>query len=61
VGKPERKIAIRRRRRWQEDNIKIVLREVGLGGMNWIDLAHSWFFEHNNESLGSVKFGEITL
>jgi hypothetical protein len=28
----------RPRRRW-EDNIKLDLREIGWGGMNWIDLA----------------------
>ena len=29
----------RSRRRW-EDNIKMDLREVGCGGMDWFDLAH---------------------
>jgi hypothetical protein len=29
----------RLRRRW-EDNIKMDLREVGFGGMDWIELAH---------------------
>jgi hypothetical protein len=39
VGKPEGKRPLRRYRcRW-EDNIKIDLREIGLGGMDWIDLA----------------------
>jgi hypothetical protein len=39
VGKPEgRRPLGRPRRRW-EDNIKMDLREVGLGGMDWIDLA----------------------
>jgi hypothetical protein len=28
------------RRRW-EDNIKMDLREIGWGGMDWIDLAQS--------------------
>jgi hypothetical protein len=27
------------RRRW-EDNIKIYLRKIGWGGMDWINLAH---------------------
>ena len=34
----------RPRRRW-EDNIKMVLQEVGCGGVDWIELAHdrdSW-------------------
>jgi hypothetical protein len=40
VGKPEgRRPLGRPRRRW-EDNIKMDLREVGWGGVDWIDLAH---------------------
>jgi hypothetical protein len=39
VGKPEgRRPLGRSRRRW-EDNIKMDLREIGLGGMDWINLA----------------------
>jgi hypothetical protein len=39
VGKPEgRRPLGRSRRRW-DDNIKMVLREVGWGGMDWINLA----------------------
>jgi hypothetical protein len=39
VGKPEgRRPLGRPRRRW-EDNIKMDLREVGWGGVDWIDLA----------------------
>jgi hypothetical protein len=39
VGKPEgRRPLGRPRRRW-EDNIKINLREVGWGSMDWINLA----------------------
>jgi hypothetical protein len=39
VGKPEgRRPLGRPRRRW-EDNIKMDLREVGCGGVDWIDLA----------------------
>jgi hypothetical protein len=39
VGKPEgRKPLGRPRRRW-EDNIKTDLREVGWGGIDWIDLV----------------------
>jgi hypothetical protein len=39
VGKPEgRRTLGRPRRRW-EDNIKIDFREVGWGGMDWINLA----------------------
>jgi hypothetical protein len=40
VGKPEgRRPLGRPRHRW-EDNIKVDLLEVGLGGMDWINLAH---------------------
>ena len=39
VGKPKGKIPLGRSRcRW-EDNIKMNLREVGCGGMDWIELA----------------------
>jgi hypothetical protein len=39
VGKPEGKIPlVRPRRRWV-DNITMDLREVGLDGMDWIELA----------------------
>jgi hypothetical protein len=41
VGKPEGKRPLRRPRyRWVE-NIKMNLREIGCGGMNWIDLARN--------------------
>jgi hypothetical protein len=39
VGKPEEKRPLGRPiRRW-EDNIKMDLREIGWGGMDWNDLA----------------------
>jgi hypothetical protein len=39
VGKPERKRPLRRpRRRWVH-NIKMVLREIGWDGMDWIGVA----------------------
>ena len=39
MGKPEGKGPLARPRcRW-EDNIKMDLRDLGCGGMNWIDLA----------------------
>jgi hypothetical protein len=39
VGKPERIRPLEGRRcRWN-DNIKMDLREMGWGGMDWIDLA----------------------
>jgi len=39
VGKPEGKRPLRRPRRRWEDNIQMVLQEVGCGGMDWIELA----------------------
>jgi hypothetical protein len=45
VGKPERKRPLGRTRRRWEDNIRMDLREIGWGDMDWIDLAqdrHQW-------------------
>jgi hypothetical protein len=39
VGRPERKRPLGRPRRTWEDNIKIDLREIGIHGANWIQLA----------------------
>jgi hypothetical protein len=39
VGKPEGKRALRRPRRRWEDGIRMDLREIGLGGVDWIRLA----------------------
>jgi hypothetical protein len=39
VGKPEGKRPLGRPRRRWEDNIKMHIHEVGLGGTDWIDLA----------------------
>jgi len=39
VGKPEGKRPRGRPRRRWEDNIKMDLKEVGCGGMNWIEVA----------------------
>jgi hypothetical protein len=39
VGKPERKRPLGRPRRRWEDNIRMDLREIGWGGMDWTDLA----------------------
>jgi hypothetical protein len=39
VGKPEGKRPLGRQRRWCVDNIKMDLREIGCGGMYWINLA----------------------
>jgi hypothetical protein len=37
VGRPEAKRLGRPRRRW--DNIKLGLREIGINGANWIQMA----------------------
>jgi hypothetical protein len=39
VGKPEGKRPLGRRRHKCVDNINMELREVGCGGMDWIDLT----------------------
>jgi hypothetical protein len=39
VEKPEGKRSLGRPRRSWEDNIKMDLREIAWGGMDWIDLA----------------------
>jgi hypothetical protein len=42
VRKPEEKRPVGRPRRRWEDNIRMDLREIGWGGMDWIDLAQDW-------------------
>jgi hypothetical protein len=39
VGKPEGERPLGRQRRRWVDNIKMNLRAIGWGGINWIDLA----------------------
>jgi hypothetical protein len=39
VGKPEGKRPLGRPKRRWENNIRMDLREIGWGGMDWIDLA----------------------
>jgi hypothetical protein len=39
VGKPEGKRPLRRPRHRWVDNIKMDLREIGWGGVGWIDLV----------------------
>jgi hypothetical protein len=39
AGKPEGKRPLGRPRHRWEDNIRMDLREIGWGGMDWIDLA----------------------
>ena len=40
MGKPEGKRPLGRPRHRWEDNIKMGLREVGFGSMDWIELVH---------------------
>jgi hypothetical protein len=60
VGKPEGKRPMGRPRcRW-EDNVKMVLREIGIDEANWIRVAEdrvqvAGFYEHGNELSGSIK------
>jgi hypothetical protein len=39
VGKPEEKRTLRISRRWWEDNIKVELREIWFGGVDWTHLS----------------------
>jgi transposase len=39
VGRPEGKRRLGRPRRRWEDNVKMKLREIGIDGANWIQLA----------------------
>jgi hypothetical protein len=41
VGMPEGRRPLGRARRWWVDDIKMDLRETGLNGMDWIDLAQN--------------------
>jgi hypothetical protein len=41
AGKPEGKRPIGRPKRGYVDNIKMDLREIGWGGMDWFDLAEN--------------------
>jgi hypothetical protein len=64
VGKPEGKRPLGRQRRVWVYTIKIDLREIGWGGMDWIDLAQvrdQWrgSCEHGNEPSGSIKCWEV--
>jgi hypothetical protein len=39
IGKPEGKRPLTRQRRWWMDHIKMDVREIGWGGMDWIGVA----------------------
>jgi hypothetical protein len=63
VGESEGKRSLGRPRRRWEDNNKMDLREVGCGGMNWVELAQdrqvAGTCECGNEPSGSIKCGEF--
>jgi hypothetical protein len=60
VGRPEGKRPLGRPRHRWKDNIKMDLREIGINGANWIQLAQDspvvCFCKHSNEPSGSVIF-----
>jgi hypothetical protein len=63
VGRPDVKRPLARPSRRWEDNIKMDLKEVGWGGVDWIDLAQdrqvAGAFECGNEPSGPIKCGEF--
>jgi hypothetical protein len=64
VGKPEGKKPLGRSRSTWGDNIKMDLREIGWGGMDWIDHVqdrNQWegSCEHGTEPTGSIKCWEV--
>jgi hypothetical protein len=42
MGRPEGKRPLERPRRGCVENVKIDLRDIGWGGMDWIDLTEDW-------------------
>jgi hypothetical protein len=64
VGKPERKRPLGRPRGRWVDNIKMDLREIRWGGMEWINLVQDRApvedsCEHGTEPSGSIKCWEV--
>jgi hypothetical protein len=62
VGRGERRRPLGRPRCRLEDNIKMDLQALGLGGMEWIDVAQGQVAgtcECSHESLSSTKCGEF--
>jgi hypothetical protein len=64
VGTPDGKKPLERQRRRWVDNIKMDLRGLGWGGMDWIDLAQDrasgeGSCELRNEPSGSIKYPEL--
>jgi hypothetical protein len=64
VGKPARKRPLARTRHRWEDNIKMDIRTIGWGGLDWSDLVQDerpveGTCELGNEPLASIKCWEI--
>jgi hypothetical protein len=63
VGRLEGRRLLGRPRRRCEDNIKMDLREIGFGDVDWIDLVQDrdrWrALVNGNEPSGSIKCGEF--
>jgi hypothetical protein len=62
VGRPKGKRLLGRpRHRWDNNN-KMDLREIGLDGANWIQLAPmANFCEHSTEPLGSIMKADYSF
>jgi hypothetical protein len=56
VGKPEGKRPLGRPIHTREDIVKMDLKEIGWGGMDWMHLAQDR--EHDSEPSGSIKYWE---
>jgi hypothetical protein len=56
MGKPEGKRPLGRARRRWVNNIKMDLREIGWGGMDWIDLAQD---RDQWRALVNTKYWEV--
>jgi hypothetical protein len=66
VGRPGGKRPLGRPRHRWEGNIKLDLKELGINGANWIQLAQdrgpvAGFCEHGNEPSASIKKTEYFL
>jgi hypothetical protein len=59
VGRPEGRRPLGRTRRTWEDNIKMDLREIGFGDMDWIHGQVAGCCEHGDEPSVSIKCGEF--
>jgi hypothetical protein len=60
VGRPEGKRSLGRPRRRWEDNIKLDLREIGIDGANWIQLAQDMVQWRAFVNTGSIKKKDIS-